>query len=122
MEAEHEWEAACKRSEAYKSRVSGTATSRLGLGESAREQNKKRRISTAAEVQEKRAKRRRSKQFEKPLTDEALARRLQEVRALLSDFSEDGLELIVRTSSPRTARRTRSGGRRGRSARPCLTA
>ncbi|KAM5541518.1 hypothetical protein V8D89_004708 [Ganoderma adspersum] len=80
MEAEHEWEEACKRSEAYKTRVSGTAKGRLGLGESTREQTKKRRISTAAEVQEKRAKRRRSKQFEKPLTDEALARRLQENR------------------------------------------
>lgn len=78
-EAEHEWEEACKRSEAYKSRVSGSTTSRLGASESGREQNKKRRISTAAEVQEKRAKRRRSKQFEKPLTDEALARRLQQV-------------------------------------------
>ncbi|KAI1784571.1 SAC3/GANP/Nin1/mts3/eIF-3 p25 family-domain-containing protein [Ganoderma leucocontextum] len=80
MAAEHEWEEACKRSEAYKSRVSGSATSHLGPSESAREQSKKRRISTQAEVQEKRAKRRRSKQFEKPLTDEALARRLQENR------------------------------------------
>ena len=121
MEAEHEWEAACKRSEAYKSRVSGTATSRLGLGESAREQNKKRRISTAAEVQEKRAKRRRSKQFEKPLTDEALARRLQEVRVVLSDFRGEDLELIV-LEMRRIGRKTRSGGRKGRSAKPCLSA
>nr|VWP01746.1 Global transcription regulator sge1 [Ganoderma boninense] len=80
VEAEHEWEEACKRSEAYKTRVSVATPSRLGKGENAREQTKKRRISTAAEVQEKRAKRRRSKQFEKPLTDEALARRLQENR------------------------------------------
>ncbi|PIL32442.1 hypothetical protein GSI_05144 [Ganoderma sinense ZZ0214-1] len=80
MEAEHEWEEACKRSEAYKNRVSNTTPSRLGKSENAKEQTKKRRISTAAEVQEKRAKRRRSKQFEKPLTDEALAKRLQENR------------------------------------------
>ncbi|EJF59439.1 hypothetical protein DICSQDRAFT_156285 [Dichomitus squalens LYAD-421 SS1] len=94
MEAQHEWEEAIRRSEAYKTRVhkselqtsfSGSSIKSLGLGagEGGKELGKKRRISMPpdiGEAQVRRAKRRRSKQFQSPLTDEALTRRLQENR------------------------------------------
>ena len=127
MEAQHKWEEAIRRSEAYKGRVrqaelrtsfNGSVVQSLGLGLSeheAREPGKKRRISMpqdAGEAQVRRAKRRRSKQFEKPLTDEALARRLQEVRISPARVALRAPELNIIVVARRTAKKTRSGGRR----------
>ncbi|KAI0820885.1 SAC3/GANP/Nin1/mts3/eIF-3 p25 family-domain-containing protein [Trametes gibbosa] len=78
------WEDACKRSQSYhNTRLSTSANGRPSDGREAL-QAKKRRVSSVVpieSVQDKRAKRRKSAQLvAEPLTDEALARRLQENR------------------------------------------
>ncbi len=85
---EKAWAEACKRSEAYKDqlqrdRLPGSLSS-SAIGPKPNSQ-KKRRISVPTEMassQVRRIKRRKSGQFTQPLTDEALAQRLQEVRAV----------------------------------------
>ncbi|KAI0357231.1 hypothetical protein OH77DRAFT_1422786 [Trametes cingulata] len=79
------WEEACKRSESYQAEVQRTRLSTSLNGRPAAEQSqaKKRRVSAVQPVdsaQIRRVKRRKSAQFSEPLTDEALAQRLQENR------------------------------------------
>ncbi|EIW53027.1 uncharacterized protein TRAVEDRAFT_155881 [Trametes versicolor FP-101664 SS1] len=79
------WEEACKRSESYQAEVQRTrlSTSHNGRVNPDKAQAKKRRVSAVTPVdtaQVRRVKRRKSAQFAEPLTDEALARRLQENR------------------------------------------
>ncbi|OJT13249.1 SAC3 family protein 1 [Trametes pubescens] len=79
------WEEACKRSESYQAEVQRTrlSTSQNGRTPPDKSQMKKRRVSAVTPVdttQVRRVKRRKSAQFVEPLTDEALAQRLQENR------------------------------------------
>ncbi|KAI0364876.1 hypothetical protein BV20DRAFT_955385 [Pilatotrama ljubarskyi] len=79
------WEEACKRSESYQAEVQRTRLSTSLNGAPVQEQShaKKRRVSAVQPVdtvQARRVKRRKSAQFTEPLTDEALAQRLQENR------------------------------------------
>ena len=80
------WVEACKRSEIYKDKVQRgripATMSASVMREKPDQSLKKRRISAPTELatsQIRRLKRRKSNQFAQPLTDEALARRLQEV-------------------------------------------
>ncbi|KAI0764227.1 SAC3/GANP/Nin1/mts3/eIF-3 p25 family-domain-containing protein [Trametes elegans] len=78
------WEEACKRSESYQAEVQRTRLSKSLNGQSTPEQAaKKRRVSSvqpADTVLARRVKRRKSTQFAEPLSDEALAQRLQQNR------------------------------------------
>ncbi|KAI0667503.1 SAC3/GANP/Nin1/mts3/eIF-3 p25 family-domain-containing protein [Trametes maxima] len=80
------WEEACKRSESYQAEVQRTRLSTSLNGRTPPQDSqspKKRRVSavqSADAAQVRRVKRRKSAQFAEPLTDEALAQRLQENR------------------------------------------
>ena len=113
------WVEACKRSEIYKDKVQRgripATMSASVMREKPDQSLKKRRISAPTELatsQIRRLKRRKSNQFAQPLTDEALARRLQEVCRCLP--------AIVYGDSPRVCRttmRTRNDGLKARSVR-----